>query len=80
MDKVSKWRQKVDNYYNNISIKQLKNDLSLAGFKVNHISPETLNMRSFALSFQEVAVCREDDIISENEQILNGYETLVQLK
>jgi acetate kinase len=60
MDKVNRWRERMNQYYNEVSPAQLKQDLELSGFRVLHIGENYTQVRSAtSKSMAEVAAAAE---------------------
>jgi hypothetical protein len=78
MDKITKWKKKMDEYYTNITAEQLKTDLETAGFVVNALQ-NMENIRNFYPSMSEVAASCEISKLDEDEELIEGYTAQVNL-
>jgi hypothetical protein len=72
MDKMAKWKKKMDEYYANITVEQLKIDLESAGFVVNTLH-NMENIRNLYPSFNEVAASSEISELDKDEELIQGY-------
>lgn len=70
MDKVNRWRERMNRYYNEVSSTQWKHDLEASGFRVHHIGENYTEVRSaVSMSMAEVAatveLSTEEDLFIE---------------
>lgn len=77
MDKVFWWKRKIEDYYNHKSMKQLKEDLELAGFKVNRIN-EDFSVNSLNIQLEKIAATLDDNFSLTDKQSLDKHKMNVK--
>lgn len=79
MDKVYRWQNKMNSYYNRVSPSKLKNDLEKSGFRVLHVGNDYANVRSVvSASMSEVATTAE--VNQDDDLFINLNEGNVVIK
>jgi hypothetical protein len=61
MNKVLRWKAKMDNYYANVTQEQFKQDLRKAGFIRKNPSQNIVRHHAKAFSISDEVVCTSED-------------------